>query len=51
MIYLGILDRGFLFFSFFRKWLERMGMILVFLCKIETCYIERLVIREEEEDR
>lgn len=25
-------------------------MILGFLCKIETCYIERLVMREEEEE-
>lgn len=30
MIYLGILERGFLFFSLVGDWLERMGMILVF---------------------
>lgn len=53
MIYLGILEGGFLFFfSLVGDWLERMGMILVFLCKIETFYIlyreEKLVVREEE---
>lgn len=59
VIYLGILERGHFFFFFFLSlvadWLERMGMKLVFLCKIETCNIlyreKKLVVREEEEER
>lgn len=48
----GYLRGVFFFFSLVGDWLERMGMILVFLCKIETFYIlyreEKLVVREEE---